>query len=83
MMSEQGCAAAPSWTLRVSLLICAGALIVIFMTMASTVSEAHSVQASQDFERFCGMSMRQYNSLPTSVQYHVNAQCVAGLEEDR
>jgi hypothetical protein len=53
------------------------------MTMASTVSEAHSVQASQDFERFCGMSMRQYNSLPTSVQYHVNAQCVAGLEEDR
>jgi hypothetical protein len=83
MVNEQGSADTSSWTLRFSLLICAGALIIIVMTIAGAVSEAQSELVSQGFERFCGMSMAQYNALPESLQHRVNAQCVAGLDEDR
>ena len=65
------------------LLICAGALIVIIATIASAIDEAHSIHVAQNTERFCGMTVAQYQALPTALQYRVNAQCVAEPASDR
>ena len=68
-------AAAPS--LRVLLLVCAGALLVIGVAMAGTIQDAQSMRITQQTARFCGMSVEQYNALPDALQHRINAQCVA------
>jgi hypothetical protein len=58
-----------SWTLRVLLLACAGALLVIVLSLAGTVYDASQVaHATRQAEDSCGMPARVSVFLPANCQ---------------
>jgi hypothetical protein len=78
MMNEQEIVVAPSRTLGVLLLICAGALIVIVVTFALNVHDAQvyqTVNAASHDPAFCGMTSREFMALPDALQKELRAQC--------
>jgi hypothetical protein len=85
MVNEQEIVAAPSRTLRVLLLICAGALIVIVVTIALNVHDAQIYQtanaASHD-AAFCGMTSREFMALPDALKKELRAQCNLGESDE-
>jgi hypothetical protein len=68
-----------SWTLRVLLLACAGALLIILFTMGSTIYDVQSAQAartSQISPETCGMPVDLFNrTLPANAQFAMRDQC--------
>jgi hypothetical protein len=78
MVKEQGNVAASSMTLRVLLLICAGALIIMVVTIALDVQDAYMHQIVNDVPHdteFCGMSSREFMALPDALKSELRVQC--------
>jgi hypothetical protein len=68
----------PNRALRVLLLVCAGALIVIFVTLMSVVDNARDSQVNHlsiQMYDACGVPLQKRAALPNSVQLTLNAQC--------
>ena len=83
-MQEQGWAAPQPATrsLRLLLLICAGALIVIFVTLVSMVQESRSVHVTPPAGQYCGMSIVDYDALPVTMQHWLHSKCAATPEHE-
>jgi hypothetical protein len=68
-----------SQTLRVLLLVCAGALLVILYTMGSAVYDVQSARvarATQSLTETCGMPVVLFNkTLPANAQFALRDQC--------
>lgn len=74
---EDAAAPASPHMLRVLLLICAGALVIIIVVLADMFEPAQFVQVETKAMHFCGMSEVEYRRLPLTLQHRINGQCVA------